>query len=406
MAGPLEGIKVVEWAVWHNGPAAGYMLGDLGADVVKIEDPVRGDSFRGAAALWGESTQLPGGRVLGFETANRSKRGITLDLKQEKGLQVLYRMVEQADVFLTNFSGTLARRLKVDFETLSKHNPRLVYARAHGYGSLGPWGDRRAFDPIAQALSGAMWSAGDRDFKEPIQLMPGLFDQLGATMLAYGVMAAIISRDRQGVGQEIETSLLGSAIHQQAINVNAALIQGRPRARHSRKRARQPLSNMYQCGDGKWLMLAEPQSDRFWGQLCGVMGLAEIEKDPRFETALKRRESYAELIEILNHAFAARTRDEWLDTFNRAGCEFAYAPIMDLAETLISDQVIENQYVAEMDHPDLGKARTVGFPVRFSRTPAQIKGAAPQFGQHTEEVLQEMGYSWDDIAEMRGEGVV
>jgi crotonobetainyl-CoA:carnitine CoA-transferase CaiB-like acyl-CoA transferase len=356
--------------------------------------------------MWGESTQLPGGRVLGFETANRSKRGITLDLKQDRGRQVLYRMVEKADVFLTNFSGTLAKRLKVDFDTLCQYNPRLVYARAHGYGSRGPWGDRRAFDPIAQALSGAMWAAGDRDVKEPTHLMPGLFDQLGATMLAYGVMAAIIARDRQGVGQEIETSLLGGAVHQQAINVNSALIQGRPRARHSRKRARQPLSNMYQCADGKWLMLAEPQSDRFWGQICEVMGLAELESDPRFETALKRRENYAELIDILDRTFATRTRDQWLDTFNQADCQFAYAPILELGETLSSPQVVENQYVTEVDHPDLGRTRVVGFPVRFSRTPAQIPRVAPQFGQHTEEVLQELGYSWEDIAQFRAEGVV
>ncbi|MEE9203327.1 MAG: CoA transferase [Dehalococcoidia bacterium] len=409
MAGPLEGIRVIEWAGFHNGPAAGYMLGDLGAEVIKIEEPVRGDPMRGMTQMYGDAMTLPGGRLANFELANRNKRGITVDLTQEKGRQIVYRLVEKADVFFTNYyRNEVLQRVGMDYETMVKYNPRLIYAINSAYGLEGPLGNERGFDTIAQARTGLMWAMGDRDTEEPVQVVGAPCDQMGATMLTYAIMAALLARERQGIAQKVEVSLLGSALHLQGIGVNVASLRGRAYARHSQKRARNPMGNHYQCGDGKWLILAEPQSDRFWSQFCHIMGMEELENDPRFSSALGgRREHYAELIEILSRLFLTRTRDEWLALFAEKGAEFAYSPIYDYSEALADPQVLENEYLTDFDHPTLGKVKFLNTPIKFSQTPAGPVREAPELGQHTEEVLTEfLGYSWEEVAQLKEDGAI
>ena len=402
---PLSGIRVLECAAWHNGPAAGYMLGDLGADVIKIEEPAHGDAARGVSALWGAPMVFQG-RALLSELTNRNKRSITLNLKAQKGKEILYRLVEQADVFITNYSKRVVDDLGFDYETLRHYNQKLIYAVNYGYGPEGIWSGKRAFDPIAQALSGAMWSAGDRDSPEPTQLMGGYFDQLGATMLAYGILAALVVREREGTGQVVETSLLAGAIHQQAMAVTAALMTGRVIARHSQKRARQPLANHYRCADGNWILIAEIQSDRYWKDFCRAIEHPALEKDERFDNVTKRRTNYAELIRILDDAFSTRTRDEWVAKFLREGWGFAFAPVYDFAEASKSEPVLANEYVIEFDHPVFGKIKQVNCPLKFSVSKTEIRREAPELGQHTEEVLLDMNFSWDDISELRDKGII
>jgi len=405
MTGPLAGIRVIEWAAFHNGPAAGYMLGDLGAEVIKVEPPVTGDPCRGVQSMFDMAMTLPEGRNVQFETANRNKKSIVLDLTKEKGREVLYKLVARSDVFFTNYRKSVARKLGMDYETLRQYNPRLIYATNSAYGSEGPWGERRGFDPVAQALSGAMFAVGDRDDPEPHMISGGIFDQAGATLLVYGILAALVARERMGVGQELECSLLGAAVHLQAITVNSQLWRGRPMPRHSRTRARSPMSNIYRCADGKWLLLTEPQSDRFWHDFCRALGIEHLEKDPRFENSEARKRNYAELNPLLERIFATRTRDEWLEIFRPY--DFAYTPIYDFDEMVAEPQIQKNQYIVDFDHPVLGRTKTIGFPVKFSQTPAEIRSCAPAFGQHTEEVLLEVaGYTWDDIAALKEEGVI
>ncbi len=403
---PLQGIRVLEWAVFHNGPAAGYMLGDLGADVIKIEEPIRGDPVRGIQDMWGQTMQFAD-KNLAVEASNRNKKGITLNLKHEKGREVLYRLVRKSDVFYTNFRKDVAARLGVDYETLSKHNAKIIYASSLGLGSRGPDKDRRSFDPIAQARSGIMWMVGDRDHTEPFQIVGAVFDQVGATMLAYGILAALVAKERLGIGQEVETSLLGSAIHMQELNISTQLWAQRSMSRHSRLRARNPMANHYQCADGKWLMLAEPQSDRFWHDFCKALRIKEVEKDPRFETAEARRENYQELIAILNKVFVTKTRDEWMKILKEEGGGLSFEAIYDLSEVNNDPQALLNEYIVDFDHPTLGRIKVVGCPVRFSKTQAGPVSKAPEHGEHTEEVLLEIGdYSWDEIAQFREEGVI
>lgn len=401
----LEGIRIVDLGSFYSGIAAGYILGDLGAEVIKIEDPVRGDTLRGMSSMYGEAMVVKG-RHITFETGNRNKKGITLDLKKEKGKQILYQLVSKADVFCTNYPEDVLRRLGADYETLKEHNPRLIYGTSTAYGSKGPDSGKRSFDTAAQARSGLMWAAGDRDCKEPFHIMGVVCDQMGATMMAFAIVCALLGRERLGIAQKVETSLLGSALHLQAVGVNLATIRGRGFARHSRERSKNPLTNHYKCKDGEWILLAEPY-DHLWPEFCDAMGLEQLRDNPRFATGPARRENCEELVRILDQGFATKSRAEWLDLFERKKARFAYSPVYSLLETVDDPQVIENDYVVSFDHPAFGQTNLMGFPVRFSETPAAIQSGAPEFGQHTEEVLNELlGYSWEDIAGLRSEGVI
>jgi crotonobetainyl-CoA:carnitine CoA-transferase CaiB-like acyl-CoA transferase len=404
MAGALDGIRVIEFAMMQNGPAAGYMLGDMGAEVIKIERPQLADSIRGMQS-YGESSLVYKGVHLFYETPNRSKKGITLDLKKEKGKEILYRLVSRADVFFTNFSKRVCSDLGCDYEILCKYNPNIIYGRAAGYGTRGPEPEGRSFDTAAQARSGFMMQTGEKD-GPPAMSTAALFDQLGATMLTYGILAALVARERTGIGQEVEASLLGSAIHLQAQTVNQACTSGRPVARHARERSRNPLGNHYKCADDKWIMLAEPQSDRFWHVFCDAVGISDIENEPRFATALARRESYAEFIKILDRVFATKPRDEWLKILAEKAPGFACAPVNELVDLPKDPQVLQNEYIVDFDHPVMGPVKQVGFPVWFSKTPSKIACKAPEFGEHTEMVLLDNGYTWEEIETLRNEKVI
>ncbi len=406
MAGPLEGIRVINWSQFTPS-SAGYMLGDLGADVIKIEHPIQGDAYRGMGAIYGEAMTFADGRHAGFEAANRNQRSVTLDLKNERGREVLYRLVKKADVFYTNYSARVQRTLRVDYETLSRENPRLVYAVSSTYGPEGPWADRRGFDQTAQARSGLMFCMGDRDFPEPVQTVSGIADTMGATILTMGILAALVARERLGISQRVDTSLLGSMLHLQTMGIGVTAFRGKSWARHSRTRTKNPLTNHYRCADGKWILFSEIQADRFWPDFCRALELDHLVDDPRFATAMGgRREHAEELIRILDDKMATKTRDEWVQRFESLGAPFAYCPVQDYYDVLQDPQVLANDYVVEFDHPTAGRVRVIGYPIRFSQTPMRIQREAPEFGQHTEEVLMEHGYSWDEISQLRADGVI
>lgn len=404
MPGPLDGVKMVELAWYLNGPSVGYMLGDLGASIIKIEDPVEGDRARGIGAMSGIVMHLPGGQVVQFECANRNKRSITLDLQKDKAKEILYKLVKDADVFYTNFSQRILKKLGADYETIKKHNPKIIYAWNTSYGSKGPLGDRRGFDIVAQALSGMMYNVGDRDNPEPQMITGAVIDELGATMLAYGVLGALYAREKIGEGQMVESSLLAGAMHVQAVSVDAAIWRGKPMPRHGRAWTRNPMWNLYRCKDDKWLLMSEAQCTRFWSDFCKLLDAEHLIDDEKFNDDKARAQNYQELNQIMAELFAKKTRDEWINAFESYA--FAYAPVLDMAEALDHPQSVENEYVIDFDHPGMGKTRAIGFPVKFHGTPAQIQCPAPQHGQHTEEILLEMGYDWEDIIPLRDEGVL
>lgn len=406
MNGPLQGIRIIEFAGYLSAPSACYMLGDLGAEVIKIEDRIKGDPVRGMSSYFGGSLFLPGGINILFETANRNKKSITLDLKKEKGKKILYELIKQSDVFCTNYSKGVCQKLEVDYESLKKVNPKLIYAIATGYGSQGPESGKRAFDPIAQARSGIMYSIGEPE-SPPSQINGPVFDQMTGTLLAYGILAALAARDRRGIGQQVEVSLLGSGIHLQAYNVNIATLRGRPLARTSRRTLKNPLANYFQCSDGKWLIFSEAQSDRFWHPFCNALGITHLEKDPRFATAEDRRKNFQEITHLIEEVFKTKPREEWIRIFQEKGEGISFSPILDLSELSSDPQVLENGYISEMEHPTLGKVKVVGIPVAFSETPVRVRRYAPNFGEHTEEVLLNLcGYTWKEIEKLKEEEII
>jgi len=405
--GPLQGIRVVECGGYLSAPTACYMLGDLGAEIIKVEEREKGDPSRGTSAVFGASMSMAGGENILFETANRNKKSMTLDLKKDKGRELLYSLVTKADVFCTNFTQGVINKLKIEYETLKKHNPGLIYGIATGYGLEGPERDKRAFDSVAQARSGIMYALGGEPDTPPAQIGGPVFDQMTGTLLAYGILAALVARGRQGEGQQVEVSLLGSGIHLQAYNLNTALLRGRQIPRPSRRSLKNPLANHFECADGEWLLLSEPQADKYWHNFCETLGIEHLEKNEKYVDAAKRRENFRELLAIIEAVFKTRPRGEWMRLLDQKGGGLAYSPVLRPTDLANDEQALANGYITAIGHPTLGPIKMVGNPVRFGGTPVKVDGHAPEFGQHTEEVLIDVcGCTWERIQELRDEEVI
>lgn len=403
MAGALEGIRVLDWTIWQMGPVASRVLADLGAEVIKIEHPITGDMARGVQRISGVLPILPGGINYYFESNNRNKKGITLDLKKPKGKQVLSKLVENSDVFVTNFRKDVAERLGVDYQTLRGFNPRLIYAVGSGYGQKGPDSGLPAADFCGVARSGMMYAVGETGMT-PLYVSGGIADQTGGFMLALGVMAALIARERLGRGQLIEVSLLGSMVAMQGLNLDAFLTIGQDWGRFERAKAANPLWNYYRCADDRWIAFAATYTT-FWPIFCEkVINRPELSEDPKFKTMEGRRENAQELISILDKIFLTKPREEWMELAKEA--DIWYAPLNKISDLPNDPQVSEN-YIFEFDHPTAGHLRLEGFPVQLGETPASYSLPAPELGQHTEEILLEVcKYSWEEIESLRKEGII
>ena len=397
---PLQGIRVLEWGTFHAGPGGLAILGDLGAEVIKMEQPQAGDPIRQQTQFGEASFELPYGRSLFFEAANRNKKSIVLDLSQERGREVAYRLVAGSDVFLTNFRKKTVESLKMSYPILSRINPRLVYVSLTAYGPQGPDGKRGGFDFQGQARSGFMYSMGEPDMP-PLVLHFGVIDQGTAIMVSHAILTSLLVRERFGIGQEIQLSLLGSALYLQYINVLNALWMKKRIPRHERSKT-DPLRNYYQCQDGKWISLGFPAhwEEAKWPSFCQAMGLPELTSNPRFDTKQKRLQGSEEMVAMLDNAFAERPRQEWLDIFDRY--DLISCPVNDVLDLEHDPQIMENNYIVDFNHVDLGEVRVPGFPAQFSRSRAETRRAAPTLGEHTLEILQGIGgYSKDEIEQLR-----
>jgi len=400
----LDGIRVIDWTQWQMGPSASSMLGDLGADVIKIEHPVSGDGGRGIMTVNQVMNQV-GGRNFFFEFNNRNKRGITLDVSKPRGKEILFRLVKKSDVFIQNYRFGVSKKLGIDYESLSKINPRLIYANATGFGTKGKDAIKPAYDALAIARSGFMTMHGEPN-TPPLVTVGAIADQMGAIMTAYGVLGALMARERHGVGQEVEVSLLSSMMWLQHNNVASKLMLGQELSRSYRNKAGNPLYNYYQCSDGKWLMLANLQPDRQWPILCKALNIMELQNDPKFSSIEGRGKNAEELIRILDRSFATKTRDEWLKILEQSG-DIICGPINTVSDMVEDPQILANEYIIEYDHPVFGITKVVNVPIKYSRTPGGIKRPAPEFGQHTEEILVDLlEYTWDDIAAFKDERII
>ncbi len=399
----LEGIRVLEWAIFHAGPAGGAILADMGADVIKIEQPGVGDSSRQGRHYKGIDFGFGRHGNLFYEGANRGKKSITLDLSSEQGQKIAHRLVKKSDVFLTNLRPETVKKMKMDYSRLVELRPDLIYASVTLYGSRGPDANRAGFDYQGQAKSGFMYNIGEPGMP-PLLGQFGIIDQTTAVMASYQVVTALFMRERFGVGQEVEVSLLGSAAYLLYLNNLTALVTGRQVPRHDRKTA-DPLRNTYQCLDGKWLVQTQVPNQEKWKSLCNLLGIPELGDDRRYDSRDKRLERSEELIPLLDEAFLKKPRDEWVRLFNEN--DLSVSPVYTTLEAVQDPQMTANEYVVDYDHPDLGMIRIPGFPIRFSRAEIKHNLRAPELGEHTNQVLKDLaGCTEEEIACFRKEGII
>jgi crotonobetainyl-CoA:carnitine CoA-transferase CaiB-like acyl-CoA transferase len=401
--GPLVGITVLDWTQWQMGPVATVMLADLGADVIHIEHHITGDPGRGLTT--NEFTDLPHGKHSYFEVNNRGKRSITINLQSEEGRKVIYRLVQKADVFVHNYRPGIPERLKVDYETLSKYNPKLIYAAASGFGEKGPDAGEGAMDMVGMARAGASTLLGNDD--DPgLPHYGGLADQIGAVFTAYGVLAALVERERHGIGQKVDSSLMMGLIFWQGLMLGKGFYLNKPTVQQKRKSAKNALWNYYKTKDGKWIVLTMLQSQRHWPDMCKALGLEHLLNDPRFNDAVIREKNCAELIALFDKAFFKKIAAEW-DSLFRSGLDIISTPVRSMNDIATDPQVIANDYILDYQHNVLGPIKVVGLPIALSKTPGEVIAEAPEFGQHTEEVLIELGgYTWDEITELRNKQAI
>ena len=400
---PLEGVKVVELSTWAVVPCACEILGDWGASVIKIEHPDGGDPTRGWTGLGWLPPSSPLG--IGWIADNRSKRSICLDLSKELGREIAYKLVEEADIFASNLQEPSLQKIGMEYEKLRQVNSKLIYAHLTGYGRKGPSWEKPGFDYSAfWASSGIMSLIGEAG-SPPVFQRPAMGDHMTTGYLTAGIIAALYTREKQGIGQRVDISLMGTGMWIADWQMQATLLTNQDAKQVSRKELPNPMFNVYQAKDGRWfifVMLVQPE--RFWPGFCRALGIEQLEHDPRFETTERRAENCRELISVIEGIIATKTSEEWAPIFDRYGLFWAH---VHTAKSAIEDPQTEaNQFVIQVEHAELGKLRMVNSPVNFSEMASSTMMPPPLLGQHTEEVLLEHGYSWDYILKLKDEGVI
>jgi crotonobetainyl-CoA:carnitine CoA-transferase CaiB-like acyl-CoA transferase len=398
---PFEGVRVVELAQWVFVPVAGALLADWGADVVHVE-PLEGDPYRGLA------TQGIGAERAGINMslalANRGKRSLALDIRHDEGRSVLDRLLESADVFLTNVRPGALARAGLGPDEVTNRYPRLVYARGNGYGVRGPDSDQAGYDATAFWARGGMahiLTPPDRDY--PIGQRGALGDRNGALALAFGVAAALLKRSRTGEGSVVDVSLLATAMWTLSSDLLAALGGDEPKASSGRGPLVNPLVGMYQTKDGRHIQLVFLQPDRYWPDFCRVIGRPDLVDDARFSDHVARREHGAECVAELDREFAKRSFDEWKKIL--ATLDAPWAPVQSVSELLEDPQVEANGYIGDVVIDGEPAYRLPAVPVQFDRRPPPLR-RAPEHGEDTESLLLELGYGWEQIAGLKEAGVV
>jgi crotonobetainyl-CoA:carnitine CoA-transferase CaiB-like acyl-CoA transferase len=407
MAGPLEGLVVADFTQLAQGPFATQMLGDLGAEIIKIE-PLKGDWMRhwSMANLFiageGPLPQLGGARWEGesasFLSFNRNKRSIAIDLKHPRGKEVALRLVDRSDVFIENFRPGVMERLGLGYETLAARNPRIIYCASSGWGQTGPYVSRPGQDLLVQAVAGVGYLNGTAD-GPPQGVAVGIADFTAGFHIVYGVLAALYARERTGRGQRVDVSLLNSIlnlhIQELSLYLNGAGLPQRSRSHIPGAYLGAPYG-FYETADG-YIAIAMNPLDK----LARLVGIEGYEDHPESQIMEGRDEVRADF----QKGFLKKTTQEWLDILLPE--DIWVAPVNDFAAVEADPQVRENEMIVEWEHPKAGTVRGVGIPVKYSETPGEIRRPAPLLGEHTEEILREFaGYSAEEICELQAAGAV
>lgn len=394
MSGPLEGIHVVEMGLWIAGPSAAAILADWGADVIKIE-PLNGDPLRGLASA-AAAIDLPINPP--FELDNRGKRSIALNLRTEEARVIVRALIQQADVFVTNARPRVLETAGLTYDEVQQSNPGLVYCQMGGYGPDGPNRDRASYDV------GAFWSRGGvvASLTAPGHEFPhqrvGMGDHMAGTAAAGAICAALVARGRTGQGQRLSVSLIRVGAYMCGSDLSVAARLNISLDPYDRQHAINPIISCYQASDGRWFWLLLLQADRHWPDLCRAIQRPDLQTDPRFADIAARRDNAPALVEELDRIFASKTLTEWGEIFDRENVW--WAPINSVHDMLADPVAQEAGVFVDVPTPE-GPVKGVSTPADFYGTPWQPRGFAPEVGQHTEEVLLELGYDWDRIVALK-----
>ncbi len=393
MAGALEGITIIDFTQIQFGPSATQVLGDFGANVIKVERVGTGEMSRRTAIRWhGEPVQML--------AHNRNKRCVAVDTSKESGKQIVYKLVERGDVVVNNFRPEVMERMGFGYEKLKEINPRIIVANGTGFGQDGPFAHKPGQDQIAQGMSGIMMRFSESSGK-PVRMPSPLADYNGGQLLAQGILVALLARERLGVGQEVNVNLLDAAVAMMPQEAVYYLVSGQDIWGGS-KRVPHPTTGIYKTKDGYITMTGHFHPRPVPG-VTAALGMPELADDPRFAPD-KVMENHAALRAIIEAKFLEKTSEEWLKILEEH--DIVCGPIQTLEQSLNHPQVLHNNMIWETEYKPLGKIRVVGNPVKLSATPASIRMAPPLLGEHTDEVLAELGYDAAAIAELRAQKVV
>ncbi len=392
--GALDGVKILDLSSALAGPYCTMMLADMGAEVIKVEPP-EGDVSRswGPPFIEGESSY--------FLSINRNKKSIVINLKSEKGKEIVLKLAEKCDVFVENFRPGVAKRLGVDYETVKKVNPKIIYCSISGFGQEGPYRDYPAFDQILQGMGGLMSITGEPG-RPPVKVGIPITDIAAGMFAAYGIVCALFYREKTGKGQYVDVSMLDSQVawltYQAGRYFATGEIPGPIGSGH-------PLIVPYQAFKTKdgYINIAAG-NDNLFRSLCKVLGVEHLADDPRFNTNPKRVENREELVKILEEIFVQKATGEWLELIRKAGVPCG--PIYNVADVVNDPQVLFRKMVVEIDHPKSGRIKVTGVPVKLSESPGDVRLPPPMLGQHTVDILKFLGYSDEDISKLKDEGVV
>lgn len=396
----LADLRVVELATWIFAPMAAAVLGDFGAHVIKLEPPT-GEALRGLYVEEG-----PGSIRLDyfFELCNRNKRSVAIDLRTPQGAEVARSLIRGADVFITNLRSGALQRLGLDYEALARLNPRLIYAHGTGYGPEGPDSDRPAFDELAYwARGGFMAVLGSPD-TDPVPLYGAMGDMPSGMNLLAAILLALYDRERTGAGQKVTCSLYGSGIWANAFAVQHAAATGENPPRRSRYTTINPLYNTYKTADDHWIQFAMPQTDPYWEPVAKALDLPELLTDERFRTHDLRCANVRDAVLLIERAIARRPLSEWDGIFT--SYDLPWAPASTPLQITADQQALVNHYILDHTHRSGTPLKTIGLPFSLEQFPSAIRCSAAELGQHTEEVLTDLGYSWEQIEALKASSVI